>query len=249
MVEFSRGRGREWREGGQGPDGAGRAGGGWCGVGVPEPHTMHKLPIERQSPSRGIWRTPHMHHMPRPAGAGRNGRFCRTTVARGRAVAVWSEVLGRRAGAGWIAQARRVRSPAPASSLRGSGESLPGYGEFASRLRRVRFPAPASRFPDAASSLPGCGEFASRLRRVRFPAPSSRFPDAASSLPRSRKDPRRNRGESGRRGLLIGVHCPGQPIVVAAQAQAAPRHIRGDPRAGSVRAERPCTGHHCRVLS
>ena len=30
---------------------------------------------------------------------------------------------------------------------------------------------------------------------------------------------------------------------------AAPRHIRGDPGAGSVRAERPCTGHRCRVLS
>ena len=50
-----------------------------------------------------------------------------------------------------------------------------------------------------------------------------------------------------RRGLR--VHCARQPIAVAAQVTAAPRHIRGDPRAGSVRAERPCTGHHCRVLS
>ena len=30
---------------------------------------------------------------------------------------------------------------------------------------------------------------------------------------------------------------------------AAPRHIRGDPRAGSVRAERPSAGHRCPVLS
>jgi hypothetical protein len=29
----------------------------------------------------------------------------------------------------------------------------------------------------------------------------------------------------------------------------APRHIRGDPRAGSVRADCSCTGHRCRVLS
>ena len=239
--------GREGRVG-RGRDGAGGAGGGWCGVGVPGPHTMHKLPIERRSPSRGIWRTPHVHHMPRPAGVGRNGRFCRATAAPGERWPFGARC--RRAGrprAGsrrhdesaprLVASApglRRVRSPAPSSSL-------PGSREFASRARRVRFPAPSSPFPGSVESRPGYGESVSRLRRV--------LPGTARSLSRSRKDPRPNRGESGRRGLQIGVHCAGQPIAVAAQAQAAPRHIRGGPRAGSVRAERPCTGHHCRVLS
>jgi hypothetical protein len=229
---------------GAGTGRSGRRGGRWVvRAGVLGPHTMHKLPIERQSPSRGICRTSHMHHMPPPAGASRNGRFCRTTAARGRA----GGRLGRGVGAQGGRQADRAGTT---TRLPGSGESappatassFPGSGELAPRARRVRFPAPSS-------SLPGSGEFVSRARRVRSPAPASRFPDTASPLPRSRKDRRRNRGESGRRGLLIGVHCPGQPIVVAAQAQAAPRHIRGGPRAGSVRAERPCTGHHCRVLS
>jgi hypothetical protein len=240
-AEAPAGAGR-WAGAGTGR--SGRRGGRWVvRAGVLGPHTMHKLPIERQSPSRGICRTSHMHHMPPPAGASRNGRFCRTTAARGRA----GGRLGRGVGAQGGRQADRAGTT---TRLPGSGESappatassFPGSGELAPRARRVRFPAPSS-------SLPGSGEFVSRARRVRSPAPASRFPDTASPLPRSRKDRRRNRGESGRRGLLIGVHCPGQPIVVAAQAQAAPRHIRGGPRAGSVRAERPCTGHHCRVLS
>ena len=81
---------------------------------------------------------------------------------------------------------------------------------------------------------------------------------------------RRTRARPGRRGetdrrrtgartdglartrLPIGPCSPTLPRSANSRSRpnaAAPRHIRGDPRAGSVRAERPSTGHRCRVLS
>ena len=52
--------------------------------------------------------------------------------------------------------------------------------------------------------------------------------------------------------LPIGPCSPTLPRSANSRSRpeaAAPRHIRGDPRAGSVRAERPSAGHRCPVLS
>jgi hypothetical protein len=68
---------------------------------------------------------------------------------------------------------------------------------------------------------------------------------------------RRNRSTAHRRSdgrpcLPIGPCSPTLPRSANSRSRpeaAAPRHIRGDPRAGSVRAERPSAGHRCPVLS
>ena len=146
-----------------------------------------------------------------------------------------------RGGVGWGRRARWRQTPA-----RGGWDSGPRAGAgHARRHRRHHSPAGASAPAPRRMSLPG-----SRTGR-RDPSGRTRARPGREDQTDRRRWPTPTQGPARTR-LPNGPCSPTLPRSANSRSRpevAAPRHIRGDPRAGSVRAERPSAGHRCPVLS
>ena len=219
---------------------------------VPPPSPGHDG-AKLAKPPRAPPRRQHKRHPGAyPATAGRGGAFgelCTASEPPGSGALQNERQRCGGAGAGWMGSGARGAGSGAAAGRTGSGarppRAAPGRpGPPRAAVGRHRSPAPApwsgepGRFvaqgragevfldvlaPDPVGrtkQIDGVGA----PRRMSLPGPCLPIGPCSPTLPRSANS--RSRPEA-----------------------AAPRHIRGDPRAGSVRAERPSAGHRCPVLS